>query len=109
MTVVSGNVEVLPIGEWRWSGHCQFPCTGPGDPEVRKAESHERCQRNGLYFNKPTGKYLPCKCGCHLGEEFECTCGFVIREAPMLGPDEDGDLQYVHIDGEGNYYSTECP
>jgi hypothetical protein len=36
-----------------------------------------------------------------VGEEFECECGLLIYEAPALGPDEDGDMQYVHLTEDG--------
>lgn len=105
---VSGN-EVLQVSTFQWSGHCRFPANGPGDPTAAAAESHARCRRNGPVYNRATGLYTACGCGCHLGEEFECSCGYLIREAPVLGLDEDGDPRYVHIDGNGNAYSIECP
>lgn len=103
---MSAKVEVMPLGRPIISGHCQFPETA--HPE----ESHHRCQRNGGgVLSKPTGLFHPCPCHCHMGtEDFDCSaCGYLIREAPALGPDEDGDAQYVHVDEDGNIFSIECP
>lgn len=100
------QTEVLPLGRTIWTGHCQFPETD--HPE----ESHFRCQRNGGgSLTKSTGLFHPCPCHCHLEtEDFDCSaCGYLIRAAPALGPDEDGDMQYVHVDEAGNIYSIECP
>lgn len=94
------------IGRPIWSGHCQFPATA--DPKG----SHERCIHNGGGCLSPgTGVFTPCPCSCHLGtEDFDCTgCGYLIREAPALGLDADGDVQYAHVDEDGNIYSIECP
>jgi hypothetical protein len=98
-------IEVKELGRPIWSGHCQFPETA--HPE----ESHARCQRHGGGSNaNPARVFHPCPCHCHLGDEFDCSvCGYLLREAPMLGPDEDGDMQYVHVDEDGNLYSVECP
>lgn len=103
MTAV--KIIVLPLGRTIWTGHCQFPQTK--HPE----ESHLRCQRGGGgTLTRATGNFHPCPCTCHLGEEFDCSgCGYLIREAPVLGPDEDGDMQYAHVDEDGNIYSIECP
>lgn len=86
-----------------WSGHCLTPATGPGDREAAAAKSHERCQ--ALVVTRHM-----CPCHCHLlPEDYECGCGYLIREAPCLGLDAEGDPQYVHVDEAGNTYSIECP
>lgn len=93
------------LGRLIMSGHCGFPETD--HPE----NSHSRCQRNGGgATSRATGLFHPCPCRCHLREEdFECGCGYLIREAPALGLDEDGDPRYVHIDEAGYIYSVTCP
>lgn len=86
------------IGPPIMSGHCNFPQTA--DP----LKSHDRCHDNGAGVTTRIGEgtFHPCPCTCHVGEEFECSeCGDSIYEAPNLGPDEDGDMQYVHISEDG--------
>lgn len=99
--------EVLLIGTLIWSGHCSHPQTD--NPE----ESHLRCQRNAPWgkVRKDGMTVHPCPCSCHLGtEDFDCgECGYLIREAPALGLDEDGDPRYAHVDEAGNIFSVECP
>jgi hypothetical protein len=89
--------QTLVIGNPIWSGHCQFPETA--HPE----RSHERCVLMGAGSTaNPRGIFHPCPDVCHLGdEEYECECGGIIREAPALGLDEDGDPIYVHISEDG--------
>lgn len=93
-----GMVQPVP------SGWCSFPETD--HPE----RSHERCQAQGAgSTNRPGGKFSPCPCHCHLGEVYECECGGLIAEAPVLGPDpEDGDIIYVHINDQGNMTMEGC-
>jgi len=95
--------DVIVVGSLIWTGHCQCPDTK--NPE----SSHARC--TGVMFTPSTGKTHICPCAHHLGtEDFDCSgCGYLIREAPHLGPDEDGDPQYAHVDEDGNIYSIECP
>jgi hypothetical protein len=97
------NPDALVMGRPIMSGHCQFPETDHPD------RSHERCAENGGGVkSKPTGLFHPCPCSCHLGEEFECQCGGIIRLAPALGRDEDDDEQYVHVDTDGNLTFEGC-
>jgi hypothetical protein len=80
------------------SGHCAFPQTA--HPE----RSHQRCHDMGAGNTaSQSGEFAPCPCSCHvIPEPLECTnCGGDLYEAPMLGPDEDGDMQYVHLTEDG--------
>jgi hypothetical protein len=109
---VSGNQpehEVLVIGSLIWTGHCLFPATGPGNAEDAAELSHRRCL--GTVYTKSTGRTHVCPCSHHLlPDDYDCSaCGYLIREAPALGLDEDGDPRYVHVDEAGNIYSVECP
>lgn len=86
------------------SGHCGNPATHdhkhrPVDPY----DSHERCQDlGGGVFTTSTATFHPCPCSCHVGEEYECSgCGESIYEAPTLGPNEAGEVQYVHLTTDG--------
>lgn len=81
------------------SGFCAHPSG---------AESHERCK--GGNTANPAGEFQPCPCACHLGETYECGgCGRDIREAPLLGLDEDGDTIYQHLAVEdGRAIGEEC-
>jgi hypothetical protein len=99
----------MNIGSLIWTGHCLHPATGPGNPEDAAFNSHARCA--GAQETKATGKTHVCPCSHHLGDEdFDCSaCGYLIREVPQLGLDEDGDPYYAHIDEAGNIYSIECP
>lgn len=96
--------EALVIGRPIWSGHCQFPATST------PVRSHERCADNGAGSSaNPRGVFYPCPCPCHLDpEEYECECGGLIREAPALGLDEDGDPIYVHILADGRVSFEGC-
>lgn len=88
------------------SGHCNFPATevqnkdGSVSP-VDREYSHRLCA-------------LPlCPCPCHFpGEELECECGGVLKEAPHWpeDPDYPGEPVYTHIDREtGRAIGEECP
>lgn len=88
------------------SGHCAFPQTA--HPE----ESHARCARMGAgNYARPSKEFQPCPCACHLGDEFECECGGVLREAPDWPNEyEPGEMVYVHIDPRtGRATGEECP
>lgn len=85
------------------SGHCAFPETD------RPEKSHQRCEDMGAGNTAvPDKRFSPCPCHCHLGETFECECGGMIREAPVLGLDSDGDPIYVHVDERGNMTMEGC-
>lgn len=79
------------------SGHCAFPET------AHPKRSHQRCHDQGAGNTAtPSREFAPCPCSCHVGEEYECQCGEMIYEAPMLGPDpDDGEMQYVHLTEDG--------
>lgn len=95
------STETKVIGTPIMSGFCAHPSTPAYD-------SHTRC-RGGSTAN-PRGEFHPCPCACHLDpEEYECECGRIIRLAPLLGLDEDGDEIYVHIDPkDGRAVLTGC-
>lgn len=86
------------------SGHCQNPQTA--HPE----ESHDRCARNGAgAAANPTRAWRPCRCGCHLGEHYECgNCGRGIAESIYW--DGSGEVVYVHVDpATGEAIGEDCP
>lgn len=95
----------MKIGTPIMSGHCGNPAThNAKHEEVDPYLSHERCQANGGgVTTASSGEFHPCPCTCHVDEEFECSeCGDSIYEAPTMGPDENGDMQYVHISEDGS-------
>lgn len=92
------------------SGHCHH-----GNP----ASSHERChtRHSGGQAANPDREWQWCPCACHLAkgddgeaETYDCACGGVIAEAPLMGLDEDGDPYYVHVDprDRNRMVSLEC-
>ena len=103
--------DITHVGAPIMSGHCAFPATHNDKHQPISATlSHERCVLNGAGVVSPDGAWHPCPCACHLGEEFECECGRVIREALNMPLDEDGDEPYAHIDPkDGRAVYTGCP
>lgn len=102
-------VDDKPMQRPMLSGHCQSPANAPGDPEAAIRESHARCQRmRGGNIARPGKEFSPCPCWCHLGDDYECECGGIIRVALNMPTDEDGEPTYVHIDMEGNAMYGGC-
>lgn len=86
------------------SGHCQHPQT------AHPQESHDRCARNGAGAKaNPMRAWRPCRCGCHLGEHYECgNCGRTIAEATHW--DGTGEMTYVHVHPvTGEAIGEDCP
>lgn len=86
------------------SGHCAFPETD--NPE----RSHARCP--GYSRANPKKEFQPCPCPCHYGEEFDCECGGLLREAPLWPNEEEepGEMVYTHVDPRsGRATGEECP
>lgn len=103
-------VEAL-LADWderaRYSGHCAHPQTD--HPE----ESHHRCARNGGgNRSRPSKVFQPCPCACHFEgeeEEFECgNCGRPLKPASHWPLDEDGDVRYTHVSGNGESMGEFC-
>lgn len=98
------------------SGHCHTHSHQSVLTELGTA-SHDRCERNGGGNRaNPNHEFQPCPCRHHYmaadgsaPEVYECGgCGKEIIEAAYWPLDEDGDIRYTHIDGDGRALGEDC-